>query len=45
MNYQPQHLKKWIEAPNYLGMDLTDYYVVAVESEQSNSVDMSNYRV
>lgn len=45
MNYQPKHLKKWIEAPNYLGMDLTDYYVVAVESEQSDSVDMSNYRV
>lgn len=45
MNYQPQHLKKWIEAPNYLGVDLTDYYVVAVESEQSDTVDMSNYRV
>lgn len=45
MNYQPQYLKKWTEAPNYLGMDLTDYYVVAVESEQSDSVDMSNYRV
>ena len=45
MNYQPQCLKKWIEAPNYLGMDLTDYYVVAAESEQSDSVDMSNYRV
>ena len=45
MNYQPQYLKKWIEAPNYLGMDLTDYYVVAAESEQSDSVDMSNYRV
>lgn len=43
--YQPQYLKKWIEAPNYLGMDLTDYYVVALESEQSDSVDMSNYRV
>jgi len=45
MNYQPQYLKKWTEAPNYLGMDLTDYYVVAEESEQSDSVDMSNYRV
>lgn len=45
MNYQPEHLKKWTEAPNYLGMDLTDYYVVAVESEQSDSVEMSNYRV
>lgn len=45
MNYQPQYLKKWTEAPNYLGMDLTDYYVVAAESEQSESVDMSNYRV
>jgi hypothetical protein len=45
MNYQPQYLKKWTEAPNYLGMDLTDYYVVGVESEQSDSVDMSNYRV
>jgi hypothetical protein len=45
MNYQPQCLKKWIEAPNYLGMDLTDYYVVAVESEQSDTIDMSNYRV
>ena len=45
MNYQPQYLKKWIEAPNYSGMDLTDYYVVAVESEQSDSIDMSNYRV
>ena len=45
MNYQPQYLKKWTEAPNYLGMDLTDYYVVAVESEQSDSIDMSNYRV
>jgi hypothetical protein len=45
MNYQPQYLKKWVEAPNYLGMDLTDYYVVASESEQSDSVDMSNYRV
>ena len=45
MNYQPQYLKKWIEAPNYLGMDLTDYYVVSVESEQSDTVDMSNYRV
>ena len=45
MNYQPQYLKKWVEAPNYLGMDLTDYYVVAVESEQSDSAEMSNYRV
>ena len=45
MNYQPQYLKKWTEAPNYLGMDLTDFYVVAAESEQSDSVDMSNYRV
>jgi len=45
MNYQPQYLKKWTEAPNYLGRDLTDYYEVAVESEQSDSVDMSNYRV
>ena len=45
MNYQPQCLKKWIEAPNYLGMDLTDYYVVAAESEQSDTIDMSNYRV
>ena len=45
MNYQPQCLKKWIEAPNYLGTDLTDYYIVAVESEQSDSVEMSNYRV
>lgn len=45
MNYQPQYLKKWVEASNYLGMDLTDYYVVASESEQSDSVDMSNYRV
>ena len=45
MNYQPQYLKKWVEAPNYLGMDLTDYYVVAAESEQSDSIDMSNYRV
>ena len=45
MNYQPQYLKKSIEAPNNLGMDLTDYYVVAAESEQSDSVDMSNYRV
>lgn len=45
MNYQPKHLKKWKEAPNYLGMDLTDYYVVAVQSEQSDSVEMSNYRV
>ena len=45
MNYQPQNLKKWVEAPNYLGADLTDYYVVAAESEQSDSVDMSNYRV
>lgn len=45
MNYQPQYLKKWIEAPNYLGMDLTDYYVVAAESEQSDSIEMSNYRV
>ena len=45
MNYQPQYLKRWTEAPNYLGIDLTDYYVVAVESEQSDSVDMSNYRV
>lgn len=45
MNYQPQYLKKWTEAPNYSGRDLTDYYVVAVESEQSDSVDMSNYRV
>lgn len=45
MNYQPQYLKRWTKAPNYLGIDLTDYYVVAVESEQSDSVDMSNYRV
>jgi len=45
MNYQPQYLKKWTEAPNYLGMDLTDYYVVAAESNMSDSVDMSNYRV
>ncbi|MFY7937379.1 MAG: hypothetical protein ACOVOQ_08380 [Flavobacterium sp.] len=45
MNYLPQYLKKWIKAPNYLGMDLTDYYVVSVESEQSDTVDMSNYRV
>ena len=45
MNYQPQNLKKWVEAPNYLGMDLTDYYVVAAESDMSDSVDMSNYRV
>lgn len=45
MNYQPQYLKKWTEAPNYLGRDLTDYYVVAAESEQSDSVEMSNYRV
>lgn len=45
MNYQPQHLKKWVEAPNYLGKDLTDYYVVAAESDQSDSAEMSNYRV
>ena len=45
MNYHPQYLKKWIEAPNYLGLDLTNYYIVAVESEQSGSVEMSNYRV
>jgi hypothetical protein len=45
MNYQPQYLKKWVEASNYLGPDLTDYYVVASKSEQSDSVDMSNYRV
>jgi hypothetical protein len=45
MNYLPQYLKKWIKAPNYLGMDLTDYYVVSVESEQSDTIDMSNYRV
>lgn len=45
MNYEPQYLKRWREAPNYLGVDLTDYYVVAVVSEQSDSVDMSNYRV
>ncbi|MFO0174542.1 MAG: hypothetical protein ACK51W_19015, partial [Aphanizomenon sp.] len=45
MNYQPQYLKKWVEAPNYLGADLTDYYVVAAESDQSDSIDMSNYRV
>ena len=45
MNYQPQNLKKWTEAPNYLGADLTDYYVVAAESDQSDSIDLSNYRV
>ena len=45
MQYQPKHLKKWTEAPNYLGGDLTDYYEVAVESGQSDSVDISNYRV
>lgn len=45
MNYQPEALKKWTEAPNYLGMDLTDYYVVATMSEQSDSVEESNFRV
>ena len=44
-HYVTQHLKKWVEAPNYLGADLTDYYVVAAESDMSDTIDMSNYLV
>ena len=36
-------LKRWENAPNYMGEDFTDYYVVTSFTRESNVIEVANF--
>ena len=44
MKYMPENLEKWKEAPNYLGEDLSDHYVLGSRSDYASAVNLANWR-
>jgi hypothetical protein len=36
-------LKRWENAPNYLGEDFSDYYVVTIFTRNSNVIEVANF--
>ena len=41
--FEPRCMRKWERAPNYLGEDLSDYYMVVSRSRDSGLLDVSNF--